>query len=180
MDNKGTLAISTTIPDWTRETPRHFWDSGRKLLKAIRDYQNWRQKSGPIAALFSKVSVIRHRFWSIVSGADIPLNCQIGGGLSLPHPNGIVIHPGAVIGINCLIHQQVTIGTKMTGGFPTLKGHVDVGAGAKILGEVTLHEHSFVGANAVVTKDVMSFEVVAGIPAKVIKKIALRPSDMHE
>ena len=87
-----------------------------------------------------------------------------------------MIHPAAEIGVNCLIHQQVTIGTKRTGGNPLIKGHVDIGAGAKILGEITIHEHAMVGANAVVTKDVQSYEVVAGIPAKVVKRIQ---SDLH-
>jgi serine O-acetyltransferase len=46
----------------------------------------------------------------VVTGADIPLNCQSAGGLKLLHPaNGIVIHPEASIGLNCLILQQVTI-----------------------------------------------------------------------
>ncbi len=133
-----------------------------------------------LAVIVCKFCVLRHRFWSVVTGADIPLNCRIGGGLRIPHPNGIVIHPSAEIGVNCLIHQQVTIGTKMNGGFPVIKGHVDIGAGAKILGSVTLHEHSLVGANAVVTKDVYSYEVVAGIPAKVVKKLNYRQSSGEE
>jgi serine O-acetyltransferase len=170
MDEHKTT-VSATIPDWGREQPKRFWDPGRKLLKALRQYQKWREKKGFIALLICKICVLRHRFWSVVSGADIPLNCNIGGGLSIPHPNGIVIHPAVAIGVNCLIHQQVTIGTKRDGKLPTIKGHVDIGAGAKILGGITLHEHALVGANAVVTHDVQSHEVVAGIPARVVKKI---------
>ena len=49
-----------------------------------------------------------------------------------PHPQGVVIHPDAVLGPNCLVLQQVTIGTGPTPGVPTLGGHVDVGAGARI------------------------------------------------
>jgi serine O-acetyltransferase len=98
-----------------------------------------------------KPIVLRHRFWSIVTGADIPLTCQIGGGLLIPHPNGIVISPSAVVGVNCLIFQQVTLGTRRGGGAPTLEGHVDIGAGAKILGAVTIAAHSEIKANSVVT-----------------------------
>lgn len=140
----------------------------------MRQYQHYQSKKGFLALIMRKTCVLRHRFWTIVSGADIPLNCTIGGGFSIPHPNGIVIHPDAHIGVNCLIHQQVTIGTKRSGGTPTIKGHVDIGAGAKILGEITLHEHCLVGANAVVTHDVQPYEVVAGIPARVVK--TLRPT----
>ncbi len=64
--------------------------------------------------------MLRHRFWSVVTGADIPLGCRIGGGLLLPHPNGVVIHPDAAIGPNCLIFQQVTLGVTC-GGAPTLR-----------------------------------------------------------
>jgi len=89
--------------------------------------------------------------------------------LLLPHPNGIVIHPAAVIGNNCLIFQQVTIG-QQNGGVPTLRDHVDVGAGAKILGKVELGAHSRVGANAVVLSDVASGTTVVGIPARELKQ----------
>jgi serine O-acetyltransferase len=113
--------------------------------------------------------VLRYRFWSVVTGADIPLNAHIGGGLLLPHPNGVVIHPNSRVGVNCLIHQQVTIGVKRgdsTG--PTISGHVDIGAGAKIIGQIYIGEHAMIGANAVVTKDVKAYDIVAGIPAKKI------------
>lgn len=70
----------------------------------------------------------------------------------IPHPNGIVISPSAVIGVNCLIFQQVTIGTRRSGGAPILEGHVDVGAGAKIFGTVTIPPHSEIKANSVVTQ----------------------------
>ncbi len=108
---------------------------------------------------------MRHRLWSIVTGADIPLNSQIGGGLLVPHPNGIVIHPHVKIGPNCLIFQQVTIGQR-NGGVPTIGGHVDIGAGAKILGPINIGDHAVIGANAVVLNDVPAGFTAVGIPAK--------------
>jgi serine O-acetyltransferase len=147
-------AISSEVPDWTREAPQQFWDPGRQLLATIRRYQKGRRKTGLIARLICKGLVLRHRFWSVVTGADIPLNCQIGGGLLIPHPNGIVIHPQAVIGVNCLIFQQVTIGSRAQDGLPVIGGHVDIGAGAKILGNLTIGDHARIGANAVVTKTI--------------------------
>jgi serine O-acetyltransferase len=148
------VAISAVVPDWTRETATQFWDPGRKLLATIRTYEKWNRKTGVTARTLRKILVIRHRFWSVVTGADIPLNCQIGGGLLIPHPNGIVIHPGAAIGVNCLIFQQVTIGSRSGPGLPVIGGHVDIGAGAKILGNVRIGDHARIGANAVVTKSV--------------------------
>jgi serine O-acetyltransferase len=93
------------------------------------------------------------------------LNCRIGGGLLITHPNGIVIHPDATIGVNCLIFQQVTIGAG-NGGVPAIGGHVDIGAGAKILGAVEIGAHAKIGANAVVLEDVPTGATAIGVPAK--------------
>jgi serine O-acetyltransferase len=112
--------------------------------------------------------VLRHRWWSIVTGADIPLSCRIGGGLLLPHPNGIVIHPDAQIGPNCLLFQQVTIGCGSGPGVPHIGTHVDIGAGAKLLGAIIVGNHAKIGANAVVLCDVPAHSTAVGIPAKIV------------
>jgi serine O-acetyltransferase len=159
-------AISATEPDWTREVPTRFWDPGRKLVRALRRYQAAR---GPLGRAWWRQV---HRFWSVVAQADIPLETRIGGGLRLPHPNGIVIHPDAVIGPNCMIFQQVTIG--VTGDdlpAPVIGGHVDIGAGARILGAVRLGDHVQVGANAVVTRDIPDDHVARGIPARAYPRV---------
>lgn len=161
--------VSSEVADWQREKVKNFWMPNRKLLKSIRDYQKYAKNPSFLSKLLKRMAVLRHRFWSVVTGADIPLNGQIGGGLSIPHPNGIVIHPSSVIGVNCLIHQQVTIGIKRgEAGAPVIGGHVDIGAGAKIIGNITIGEHALIGANAVVTRDVPPFAIMGGIPAKVI------------
>jgi serine O-acetyltransferase len=123
-----------------------------------------------ISAFVCRWLVLRHRFWSVVTGADIPLTCKIGGGLLLPHPNGVVIHPEARVGANCLIFQQVTIGSRGGHGFPEIAGHVDIGAGAKILGPIHIGAHARIGANAVVLSNVPVRAVVAGVPAKIVDK----------
>src|SRR5271157_4342339 len=161
--------ISDTTPDWSREFCRGYWDPGRRLLRSIRQYQKWTSR-GPLLRWISRYWVFQHRFWSVVSGADIPICCKIGGGLLLTHPNGVVIHPASIIGVNCLIFQQVTIGTGgPQPGAPTIGGHVDVGAGAKILGGVTIGNHARIGANAVVLQDVPEGATAVGIPARIIK-----------
>lgn len=161
-DYKQASLISAKDADWAREQPAQFWDPGRKLLLAIRRYQYWRIRRGAHANIFCKILVLRHRFWSVVTGADIPLNCKIGGGLLIPHPNGIVIHPDAEIGVNCLIFQQVTIGGRDIPGLPEIGGHVDIGAGAKILGPVKVGDHARIGANAVVTADLLPHATAIG------------------
>lgn len=122
--------ISAEYPDWSREREsQNSWNPSKALLKSIRKYGSAKGVYGP---LVRKVAVLQHRLWSIITGADIPINSRIGGGLLIPHPNGIVIHPDANIGCNCLIFQQVTIGATSKG-IPTIGGHVDIGAGAKNL-----------------------------------------------
>lgn len=162
-----TAEVSAVEPDWSREVVvPGAWDPSRALLKSIRDYQ---RASGLLAFWIRKTAVLRHRIWSIVTGADIPLNSVIGGGLLLPHPNGVVIHPGAQIGVNCLIFQQVTIGATQHG-VPTIGGHVDIGAGAKIIGPVTVGSHARIGANAVVREDVPSFGTFVAAQGQMLKQ----------
>ena len=152
--------ISPDVPDWKREECRRFWDPGRQLLKSIRSYQSCQAKNSLSARILSKWYVICHRFWSAITGADIPLNCNLGGGLLIPHPNGIVIHPSAEIGPNCLIFQQVTIVGKVKIG-----GHVDIGAGAKLIKPVSVGNHARIGANAVVIQNVGANKTIATPPA---------------
>ena len=85
----------------------------------------------------------------------------------MPHPNGIVIHPLAEIGVNCLIFQQVSIAAGEHGA-PQIGGHVDIGAGAKILGPVKIGNHAKIGANAVVLRDVPENCTAVGIPARCV------------
>lgn len=161
--------VSADVPDWRREQPRRFWDPGCQLVRAIRRYQQWQKRGSWASLIISKFFVLPHSFWSIVTGADIPLNCEIGGGLLIPHPNGIVIHPDVKIGVNCLIFQQVTIGTRDGPGVPVIGGHVDIGAGAKILGPIRVGPHARIGANAVVLTDVPTGALAVGVPARIIQ-----------
>ncbi len=161
--------ISAEVPDWSRERKRPgAWQPSRALLASLRDYQRHERSRAPWAPLGRGMALLRHRAWSIVTGADIPLNAQIGGGLLLPHPNGVVIHPDARIGPNCLLFQQVTIGQGPRPGAPKIGGHVDIGAGAKVLGGVSIGDHAKIGANAVVLIDVPDGATAVGIPARVI------------
>ena len=160
--------ISATEPDWRREVPDRFWDPPRRLLRTIRRWQSWRDRGG-IWNRLRFIWTFEYRFWSIVTGSEIPLETRISGGLLITHPNGIVIHAYSVIGPNCLIFQQVTLGVGgKKPGAPVLGGHVDVGAGAKILGGVIIGDHARIGANAVVLDDVPAGATAVGIPARII------------
>ena len=103
-------------------------------------------------------------------GLEVSPKVDIGGGLLLPHTVGTVIG-AARIGINCTIMQGVTLGTAEPemGYTPALRpivgDEVLIGAGAKVLGNVTVGDHARIGANAVVIKDVPPHFVAVGIPA---------------
>ena len=99
---------------------------------------------------------------------------SIGSGLKLPHPTGIVIGKGAVIGNNVTIYQQVTIGGTNIGDTKAGRiAHIGDGcvlfAGARILGGVELSENTQVGANAVLLRDTEAGSIYAGVPAKRIR-----------
>lgn len=159
--------VSATVPDWSRERMRPWsWAPSRALLATLRAHERAAASGRPWSALVRRWLVWKHRFWSAVTGADIPLGCRIGGGLLLPHPNGVVIHPHAEIGPNCLIFQQVTLGARH-GGVPRVGGHVDIGAGAKVLGAVVIGDDALIGANSVVLTDVPAGATALGIPAVV-------------
>lgn len=169
--------ISSTVADWSRERniPGRY-EPAKYLLATIRRYQRLKSRSGIMNRLMLPFTVLMHRFWSAVTGADIPLNSQIAGGFMMPHPNGIVIHPDAEIGPNCLFFQQVTIGNGPRPGTPVIHGHVDIGAGARVLGGVTIGAHAKIGANAVVVHDVPEYATAVGVPARIIRSGLGEPS----
>jgi serine O-acetyltransferase len=174
MEHMALDGIGAQVPVWSREKPRRFWDPSRKLLLTIRRYQYWRSKQGIIPGFLRRLVVLRYRFWSVVTGAEIDLMAQIGGGLLLPHANGVVVHPAAKIGVNCLVHQQVTIGAQNIEvpedeGAPVIEDCVKIYSGAKILGPVRIGAHATIGANSVVLENVPAKATVIGVPARRIR-----------
>ncbi|SFV52180.1 Serine acetyltransferase [hydrothermal vent metagenome] len=102
---------------------------------------------------------------------DIHPAATIGCRVFLDHGVGIVIGETAIIGNDVLIYQQVTLGgVSLSHGkrHPTVENNVVVGAGAKVLGNITLGAHSRVGANSVVLKDVPPHSTAVGIPARIL------------
>lgn len=103
------------------------------------------------------------RFIEITTGVSIPACCRIGKGLRINHFGGIIFHPSVELGENCTLYQGVTIGDRGGSGRAARIGNnVLIGAGAKIIGEITIGNNCSVGANAVVTKDMPSGTVALG------------------
>jgi serine O-acetyltransferase len=115
-----------------------------------------------------------------LTGIDIHPGAKIGKNLIIDHGMGVVIGQTAEIGDHCLIYHGVTLGgvdLNPVKRHPTLGNHVVIGAGAKILGNITVGDHSRVGANSVVIKDVSAHTTVTGIPAKVAGNTGVKPGD---
>lgn len=109
----------------------------------------------------------------ILWGGVVPYQAQIGKGTILGYQAlGIVIHKRCVIGVDCHISQNVTIGgTSGLYEVPVLGDNVQVGAGAVIIGPVHIGSNVIVGANSVVNRDIPDNSVAVGAPAKVIKTL---------
>src|ERR1700741_5286641 len=123
-----------------------------RLLASIEAYQYHRARRGPWHAVMRTLSRARHLFWSIITQSDIHPQVSFGRRLMLPHPNGVVIHEDAVIGDDCMIMQQVTVGMIGQDQVPRIGNRVYIGAGAKIIGSVIVGDDAKIGANAVVTE----------------------------
>lgn len=108
-----------------------------------------------------------------ITGIEIHQAARIEPGFFIDHGMGVVIGETAEIGEDCMLFHGVTLGGtgKATGKrHPTLKSGVVVGAGAKILGAITIGKNSYVGGNSVVLEDVPDNCTVVGIPGRIVKR----------
>ena len=112
------------------------------------------------------------QFARFVTGIEIHPGASIGSGLFIDHGMGVVIGETAEIGDNVTLFQGVTLGGtgKQRGKrHPTLGSHVVVGAGAKVLGPITIGDYVKIGANSVVLQDVPDHSTVVGIPGRIVR-----------
>ncbi|HHT7796125.1 TPA: serine O-acetyltransferase [Streptococcus suis] len=105
---------------------------------------------------------------TIKYGVEIAKNARIGNDLIIEHFNGLTIGEGVIIGNNCRLYHQVTIGQK-NGKYPTIGNNVIIYPGAKIFGDIKVGNNVIIGANSVINFDVPDNTVVAGNPAKILK-----------
>jgi len=104
---------------------------------------------------------------------DIAPTAKIGKNFKIVHIGGIVIGRNVVIGNNCIINNNVTLGMKSFQNYsmPFIGDSVYISTGAKLLGDIKIGNNCIIGANSVVNKSFEDNYIVAGVPAKVIKKI---------
>jgi serine O-acetyltransferase len=152
--------------------------AARSYLEILTTYP------GVHAILFHRIA---HRVWRIklfwlgrlishisrfLTGIEIHPGAIIGSRFFIDHGMGVVIGETSVIGDDCTIYHGVTLGGtswKQGKRHPTLENKVVVGAGAKILGPITICSGAKIGSNAVVVKDIPKNVVAVGIPARIVQ-----------
>jgi len=135
----------------------------------------WNKKLNLLARMTAHVA----RF---LTGIEIHPGAQIGRRFFIDHGMGIVIGETSEVGIDVSIYHGVTLGGttwKKGKRHPTLKDNVVVGAGAKILGPITIGKGARIGCNAVVVKDIPPDSTVVGVPGHVVVKKAITENDAN-
>ena len=148
--------------NWTRHG---FW------ALVVYRFGRWRYgiQSRPLRVPFSFAYKVM-KFWADAAlGIEIPCEAVIGKRFTIEHTGAIVISGDAVFGDDCIIRQGVTVGLRNRNrrGSPRIGNRVDIGAGAKLLGDIQIGDDVAIGANAVVLCDVPSGCIAVGVPAVV-------------
>lgn len=122
---------------------------------------------------FSRLLIAYIRYWQLTRlGCEISPAAQLGQGIRFPHPNGVIIGEGVVVGDYVRIFQQVTLGShgrvETEKSYPNIGNEVVIYAGAKVLGNICIEKAAVIGSGAVVLIDVPTKCIAVGIPAKVM------------
>ncbi|TLG76792.1 serine O-acetyltransferase EpsC [Culicoidibacter larvae] len=113
------------------------------------------------------------QFARFLTGIEIHPGAKLGKRIFFDHGMGIVVGETVVIGNDVIIYHQVTLGANRSVAgkrHPTIGNNVVIGAGAKVLGNIVVHDGAKIGANSVVLKDVPADGVAVGVPARIILK----------
>ena len=136
-------------------------------------FGNWRMSVRPklLRAPLSLIYRIMFKACEWFCGISLPYTTRVGRRVCLEHFGGMVLVPTS-IGSDVTLRQNTTLGIPSRTALaarPVIEDQVDIGAGAVILGDITIGRGAIVGANAVVTKPVPSLAVVGGVPARLIR-----------
>ena len=150
------------------------WGSQGFWAMLVYRFGRWRYgfKIALIRKPLSLLYKLLYKMVQIVTGIELPCEVPIGRNFRIDHFGGIIISGFASFGDNCIIRNGVTIGLKNIDekSAPTFGNNVNIGAGAKILGDITIGDNVDIGANAVVLKDVPASSLAVGVPARIIRK----------
>jgi serine O-acetyltransferase len=168
--------------EWIRSDMQRYRDSGGWYrrpgfwVSATYRFGSWCQRCrfAPLRYLL----LIIHGFvalpWHLVRWVVLPSTARIGPGLCLHHPFNILIPPTTVMGEQCTISHEVTLGYGPIPGMPRIGDRVTIGPGARVLGGITVGDDARIGANAVAIRDVPAGASLAVAPARVIPAAMVR------
>ncbi|QDT08789.1 serine O-acetyltransferase [Planctomycetes bacterium K23_9] len=169
---------------WAEDYRTHQSDWFRPGFRALATYRFgvWRMGVRPklVRGLLSVLYKHFYRRSAYYYGIEIPYTARIGRRVTIEHQHGIVIHGASIVGDDCVLRHGVTLGIRSENhptDAPHLGNRVSVGAGAKILGAVSIGDDAKIGANAVVVCDVPAGCTAAGVPAKILTHRIDRDSD---
>ena len=140
---------------------------------AVQRFGVWRMSVEP-KLLRAPLSILYRALFRKIRngyGIELPYSVKLGRRVVFEHQGGIVIHGNCTIGDDSIIRQGVTLGNRYLEqpfDAPQLGEKVNVGAGAKIFGEIMINDGAKIGANAVVLQDVPQGATAVGIPAKIL------------
>jgi|SRR5258708_11366670 serine O-acetyltransferase len=158
--------------DWDTHE-RDIWRQGLWVMAVYR-FGRWRYgfRHRIVRAPLSFVYKLLFKFIQIITGIELPCEANIGRRFRIDHFGGVIISGDVVFGDDVVIRNGVTIGLRRAGvrGSPKIGNRVDIGAGAKILGPITIGDDTTIGANAVVLEDVPPNSSAIGIPARTIPR----------
>jgi serine O-acetyltransferase len=147
-----------------------WWEQGFWVMVVYR-FGRWRYgiRSKWLRKPFSLLYKIAHKFVQIITGVDLPCEVDVGRNFVIDHFGGIIISGYAKFGDDCRIRNGVCIGLRRIEDpcAPIIGNNVDIGAGAKLLGNIRIGNNVLIGANAVVITDVPDDCVAMGVPAVV-------------
>lgn len=155
--------LKTYKGDWTCQG---FW------AMVIYRFGRWRYTIGNpfIRKPFSLLYKILFKFIQILTGIELPCEVDVGKNFRIDHFGGIIISGFASFGDNCVLRDGVTVGLRRVEDpvAPRVGNNVDIGTGAKLLGDITIADNVVIGANAVVLEDVPPNSIAVGVPARII------------
>ncbi len=152
--------------DEPRAVVKVLFSDGTLAMVFYRLMQGSRESHlGALEMVFNKLN-------SVVGNCVIGRGTEFGPGFVLFHSNGVVINGKVRGGSNVYLHHEVTLGDNEAGESPMLGSHIHIGAGAKLIGKVTIGDGARIGANAVVVHDVEPNTTVVGIPARPVRRRA--------
>lgn len=164
--------LSTHRGDWAAQG---FW------ALVVYRFGRWRYTLRPawLRKPFSLAYKVLFKAVQIVTGIELPCEVPVGRGFVIEHSGGIVVSGYARFGDHCRIRNGVVVGLARVDepGAPWIGDHVDIGAGAKLLGPIRIGNHVHIGANAVVLQDVPDHCVAVGVPAVIKPRRSLRAPD---